>query len=57
MEQESDLCNGELVKVGWGLGQDGEVWNSGSGGRGELPQVSIAMTWKVSVFTLTKYQA
>lgn len=57
MEPESDLCSGEPVKVGWGLGQGGEVWNSGSGGRGELPQVSMAMTWTVSVFTLTKYQA
>lgn len=44
------MSDGQLVKVGWGLGKGGEVWNSGSASGGELAQVSMADTSKVSVF-------
>lgn len=40
------MSHGQLVKVGWG----GEVWIGGSDSGGQLAQVRMADTLKVSVF-------
>lgn len=40
------MSHGQLVKVGWG----GEVWIGGSDSGGQLAQVRMANTLKVSVF-------
>lgn len=40
------MSHGQLVKVGWG----GEVWIRGSDSEGQLAQVRMADTLKVSVF-------